>query len=137
MNTFFSLLDLKNSILAQVVKSAAFERVLKGLGLLWTLIEFIIDANKTLETASEDSIKRWASFFVVLSTTLIAAIGTTLPLGIAGGPIFTIIVYNITTTSIVFILNMIEELAIEAIKQAFFKHAQYRYARLDWGGVVE
>jgi hypothetical protein len=89
------------------------------------------------ETASEDSIKRWASFFVVLSTTLIAAIGTTLPLGIAGGPIFTIIVYNITTTSIVFILNMIEELAIEAIKQAFFKHAQYRYARLDWGGVVE
>jgi len=111
----FSLLDLKTTIIAHLVESKAFELVTRKIGAFGVLIGFIIDANKVLETSSPDKVKKWASIAVLVYFLR----GLFLPLGIAGGTLFSILAYVITMTAITFVLNFIKVLALEAIETAF------------------
>ncbi len=129
VDTLFTLIDVKNTIIEQLLKSEIFALIAKKLGLLGVLINFICDLNRVLETTSNDPVKKWASIYVISALSCLAALAIFLPLGIAGGPLFTIVATVAVMIAITFTLNFIRELALDAIRQATLIIRKY-YAKL-------
>ncbi len=128
VDSIFTLIDIKNTVAEQVLKSEAFAWMAKTLGVLGVVINYILDFKKILETAQGDSVKRKASLIVITALSSLSLISIFLPLGIAGGPLFMIAATVATMIAINFIVNFIKELALEAIRQAYLL-IQYYFAR--------